>query len=59
MKEHRDIIRGGLISVIQTLKKGDRIVTTGYGKTNNWGNAVGIITKRRADKVFVQWDGTS
>jgi hypothetical protein len=49
----------GIKRVSITLKKGDRVVTTGLGKTKNWGNAVGIVTKRRGDKVFVQWDGTS
>ena len=42
-----------------TLKKGDRVITTGHGRTKNWGNVVGIVTKRRGDKVFVQWEGTS
>ena len=41
-----------------TLKKGDRVVTTGHGRTKNWGNVVGIVTKRRGDKVYVLWEGT-
>ncbi len=41
-----------------TLKKGDRVITTGHGRTKNWGNVVGIVTKKRGDKVFVQWEGT-
>jgi cell shape-determining protein MreC len=45
--------------MIQTLKKGDRVVTTGYGRTNNWGKVVGKVTHRRGDKVFVQWENTS
>ncbi len=40
------------------LKKGDRVVTTGYGRTKDWGNTVGTVTKRRGDKVFVVWEGT-
>ena len=44
-----------------TLKKGERVITTGYGRTKNWGNVVGIVTntKRKDNKVFVQWEGTS
>ncbi|OGH05787.1 MAG: hypothetical protein A2W22_01715 [Candidatus Levybacteria bacterium RBG_16_35_11] len=45
--------------MLQTLKKGDCVITTGHGKTKNWGNAVGIVSKRRGDKVFIQWEGTS
>jgi cell shape-determining protein MreC len=45
--------------VIQILKKGDHVITTGYGKTKKWGNVVGIVTKRRGNKVFVLWEGTS
>ena len=42
-----------------TLKKGDRVITTGKGKTKLWGDVVGKVTKRRGDKVFVQWESTS
>ncbi len=42
-----------------TLKKGDGVITTGKGKTKLWGDVVGKVTKRRGDKVFVQWEGTS
>ena len=42
-----------------TLKKDDRVVPTGHGKTKLWGDVVGKVTKRRGDKVFVQWEGTS
>jgi hypothetical protein len=45
--------------VKQTLKKGDRVITTGYGRTKKWGNKLGTVTKRRGDKVFVLWEGTS
>ncbi|MDP2841075.1 MAG: hypothetical protein Q8O17_02210 [Candidatus Methanoperedens sp.] len=45
--------------MIQTLTKGDRVVTTGYGRTKNWGNVIGKVTHRRGEKVFVQWEGTS
>ena len=42
-----------------TLKKGDHVITTGHGRTKSWGNVVGIVTKRRGEKVFVVWEGTS
>lgn len=42
-----------------TLKKGDRVITTGKGKTKLWGDVVGKVTKRRGNKVFVQWESTS
>ena len=42
-----------------TLKKGDRVITTGKGKTKLWGDVVGKVTKRRGNKVFVEWEGTS
>ena len=42
-----------------TLKKGDRVIITGKGKTKKWGDVVGKVTKRRGNKVFVQWEGTS
>ncbi len=41
------------------LKKGDRVITTGKGKTKLWGDVVGKVTKRRGNQVFVQWEGTS
>ncbi len=43
----------------RTLKKGDRVITTGKGKTKIWGDVVGKVTKRRGNKVFVQREGTS
>ncbi len=43
--------------MIQTLKKGDRVITTGHGRTKNWGNTVGTVTKKLGDKVFVLWEG--
>jgi hypothetical protein len=45
--------------MIQTLKKGDRVITTGYGRTKKWGNVVGKVTHRRGEKVFVVWEDTS
>ncbi|MCZ7362801.1 MAG: hypothetical protein O8C58_05650 [Candidatus Methanoperedens sp.] len=49
----------GMKGVSITLKKGDRVITTGKGKTKIWGDVVGKVTKRRGNKVFVQWEGTS
>jgi hypothetical protein len=49
----------GMKGVSITLKKGDRVITTGKGKTKMWGNVVGNVNKRRGNKVFVQWEGTS
>lgn len=42
-----------------TLKKGDRVITTGKGKTKLWGDVVGKVTKRCGNKLFVQWESTS
>ncbi len=44
---------------MQSLKKGDRVITTGHGRTKNWGKVMGIVIKRRGNKVFVEWEGTS
>lgn len=56
IKEHRGHNKR---IMTQRLKKGNRVVTTGYGKTKNWGNVVGKVTHRRGEKVFVLWEGTS
>ncbi len=42
-----------------TFKKCDRVITTGYGRTKTWGNQVGRVTKRRGNKVFVEWEDAS
>lgn len=44
---------------LKKLKKGDCVITNGFGKTKNWCNTVGTVTKRRGEKVFVVWDNTS
>jgi len=49
----------GIKGVSLTFKKGDRVITTGLKKTKLWGDVVGKVTKRRGNKVFVQWEGTS
>lgn len=43
---------------IKKVKKGDRIVTTGYGKTKNWKKIEGIVSHRRGNKVYIIWEGT-
>ena len=44
--------------LINKVKKGDRIVTTGKGRTKDWGNIEGIVSHRRGNKVYVIWEGT-
>jgi len=40
------------------VKKGDCVITSGYGRTKDWGNTVGTVTKRRGEKMFVLWENT-
>jgi hypothetical protein len=44
---------------LKKVKKGGCVITTGYGRTKDWGNTVGTVTKRRGEKVFVVWENTS
>ena len=44
---------------LKKLKKGDCVITNGYGRTKDWGNTIGTVTKRRGEKVFVVWENTS
>jgi len=41
------------------LRKGDRITTTGYGRTARWPATVGTATRVTKSRVYVHWDGTS
>ncbi|MCK5601565.1 hypothetical protein KAR91_06850 [Candidatus Pacearchaeota archaeon] len=42
------------------MKKGDRIIITGVGRTGHWPKrTIGTVTKRRGTSVFVHWDKTS
>jgi len=41
------------------MKKGDIVYSSGLGKTKNWNQVKGIITKVEKDKIFVKWDNTS
>jgi hypothetical protein len=52
---------GSSVSIMTSrkVKKGDRVVTTGYGRTKDWNNTVGTVSKRRGEKVFVVWENTS
>lgn len=40
------------------MKKGERIQTTGKGRTARWGKDQGTITRVTKGSVFVRWDGT-
>lgn len=41
------------------LKKGDMVITSGFGRTKDWGNnTIGTVSKRRGEKVFVVWENT-
>ena len=41
------------------MKKGDIVYSSGMGKTKEWNQVKGIITKVSEDKIFVKWDKTS
>jgi cell shape-determining protein MreC len=41
-----------------TLKKGDRVITTGLKKTKFWGAVLGKITNIKGNSVFVEWEGS-
>ena len=42
---------------VTNLKRGDRIQTTGAGRTANWQHTYhGTVTRRRGNSVFVAWD---
>ena len=41
------------------MKKGDIVYSSGLGKTKEWNQVKGIITKVTSDKIFVKWDNTS
>ncbi len=41
------------------MKKGDIVISSGLGKTKNWNQTKGIITKLSKDKIYVKWDNTS
>ena len=45
---------------LKKVKKGDRVITTGYGRTKDWGNnTIGTVSKRVGKNVFVVWENTS
>jgi hypothetical protein len=41
------------------MKKEDIVYSSGLGKTKEWNQVKGIITKIEKDKIFVKWDNTS
>ena len=41
------------------MKKGDIVYSSGLGKTKEWNQVKGIITKVTSDKIFVKWENTS
>lgn len=41
---------------MRPLRKGDRVATSGKGRTASWPRSTGTVTRRRGDSVFVQWD---
>lgn len=41
------------------MKKGDIVYSSGLGKTKEWNQVKGIITKIEKDKIYVKWDNTS
>jgi len=56
------VYSGSTVSImtLKKVKKGDRVITTGYGRTKDWSNnTIGTISKRRGEKVFVVWENTS
>jgi hypothetical protein len=38
-------------------KKGDRVQTSGRGRTVRWPHQTGRVSKRQGNAVFVYWDG--
>ena len=40
------------------IKKGDRVIPSGVGRTSSWGKIVGTVLQRKGNSVFVHWDGT-
>ena len=45
--------------VKKNMKKGDVVYSSGQGKTKEWNQVKGIITKVEKDKIYVKWDNTS
>ena len=41
------------------MKKGDIVYSSGLGKTKEWNQTRGIITKIEKDKIYITWDNTS
>jgi energy-coupling factor transporter ATP-binding protein EcfA2 len=41
------------------MRKGDKVRSTGKGKTKSWGNYIGTVVRKRGNKVYVLWENTS
>ena len=40
------------------IKKDDRVVPSGYGRTRTWDMMTGTVIRRRGRNISVHWDGT-
>lgn len=54
---YQQALRAELGAVIY--RHGDRVATTGAGKTAKWGDLTGTVTDFRVGKVYVAWDGST
>ena len=41
------------------MKKGDKVRSTGKGKTKSWGNHIGTVIRKIKNKIYVRWNETS
>lgn len=40
------------------IKKDDRVIPSGFGRTKTWDMIAGTVIQKRGKSVFVHWDGT-
>jgi hypothetical protein len=40
------------------MKKVDLVRSTGKGKTQSWGNIIGIVVQVEKDRIYVIWNNT-
>ena len=45
--------------MINTIRKGARVRTSGLGKTKNWRKMYGRVTRKKGKYVYVIWKGTN
>ena len=43
----------------ESFQKGDKVTTSGVGRTAKWKKGTGTVTNVKGKSVFVHWDGTS